>query len=183
MNTLIKNIGFAFVVFTVTLISCNNTASLQKYFVDSQQNEEFIAIDLPASILKLKDVEVSEDVKNTLNTIKKINFLALQVNETNKDFYTSEKDKVKKILKNPNYKQLMRFTHNLGNVSVSFLGEDEAIDEVIIFGSDDQKGFAIIRVTGENMNPTDILKISQEIKLDGDSNEFKQLEGLLGSLK
>jgi len=29
------------------------------------------------------------------------------------------------------------------------------------------------------MNPAEIMKLTQEIKLDGDSNEFKQLEGLL----
>jgi len=53
----------------------------------------------------------------------------------------------------------------------------------VIFGADSDKGFAIIRVIGENMNPSDILKLTQEIKMDGDSNELKQLGSLLGSLK
>ena len=59
----------------------------------------------------------------------------------------------------------------------------EAIDEVIIFGAESEKGFAIIRVIGENMNPADIMELSQEIKLDNDSGEMKQLEGLLSTLK
>ena len=37
--------------------------------------------------------EVSEELKNTLNTIKKVNFLALKITEGNKDLYASEFDK------------------------------------------------------------------------------------------
>ena len=168
---------------TLTLIACNNGPSLQKYYVDSKENDEFMSIDLPASILELKSENVSEEVKATLKTIHKINFLALQLNETNKDLYTSEKEKVKAILKNSDYKQLMRFNMGKGSVVVNFLGEEDAIDEVIIFGSDNDKGFAVVRVTGENMNPSDIMKLANDIKLDGDSNQLKQLEGLLSSIK
>ena len=155
----------------------------QKYYVDSKENSEFISIDLPSSILQLKDTDVTQDIKSTLETIKKVNFLALQLNESNKDLYSSEKQKVKDILKNPKYKQLFRMNMGSGNVTVNYLGEEDAIDEVIIFGSDNDKGFAIVRVIGENMNPAAILKLTQELKMDGDSNELKQLGGLLSSLK
>lgn len=180
MKSIIKKTGL-FVMTVLLMIACDNYPSLQKYFVDSKENDEFISVDLPASILQLKDTEVSEDVKNTLETIKKVNFLALQLSETNQDLYISEKEKVKKILKNPKYKQLMRMNMGKGNVNVNYLGEEDSIDEVVIFGSDNEKGFAIIRVLGENMNPADIMKMAQEIKLDGDSAEFEQLSGLLGS--
>lgn len=168
---------------TLTLIGCNNGPSLQKYYVDSKENDEFMSIDLPASILELKNENVSEEVKATLKTIHKVNFLALQLNETNKDLYISEKEKVKTILKNSDYKQLMRFNMGKGSVVVNFLGEEDAIDEVIIFGSDNDKGFAVVRITGENMNPSDIMKLANDIKLDGDSNQLKQLEGLFSSIK
>ena len=76
----------------------------------------------------------------------------------------------------------MRMNGGKGNVSINYLGDEDAIDEVVIFGSDNAKGFALVRVLGENMNPSDILKISQEIKLDGDSNQLQQLEGLMKSI-
>jgi len=164
-------------------ISCDSNASLQKYYVDSKENNEFISIDIPSSILQLKDTEASEEIQNTLKTIKKVNFLALQLNDSNKELYTSEKLKVAKILKNPKYKQLMRMNMGKGSVSVNYLGEEEAIDEVIIFGSDNEKGFAVVRVIGDNMNPSDIMKLANDIKLDGDSGQIKQLEGLLSGLK
>tara|TARA_R110001583_G_scaffold70457_2_gene199408 strand:- start:17747 stop:18295 length:549 start_codon:yes stop_codon:yes gene_type:complete len=171
------------VVLALTFIACDSNASLQKYYVDSKENSEFISIDLPSSILQLKETEVSDDIKNTLETIKKVNFLALQLNDTNKDLYTSEKLKVTTILKNPKYKQLMRMNFGKSNVSVNYLGEEDAIDEVVIFGADNDKGFAVIRVLGENMNPSEIMKLANEIKLDGESGQMQQLEGLLSGLK
>jgi len=176
----ISMIAFATAILTV---ACDTNPSLQKYYVDSKENNEFISIDLPASILKLKDGDVSADVKKTLETIKKVNFLALQLNETNVELFNTEKEKVKKILKNPKYKQLVRMNLGNGNVSINYLGEEDAIDEVVIFGSDNQKGFALVRVIGEKMNPAEIFSLSQEIKLDGDSQQFKQMEGLLTSFK
>ncbi len=181
MKSFLKITGVAFVVALLT-IACDTHPSLQKYYVDSKENNEFISIDLPASLLQLKDNDVSEDIKNTLETIKKVNFLALQLTETNQELYTSEKQKVKDILKNPKYKELMRVSMGKGNVSVNYLGEDDAIDEVVIFGADNEKGFAVVRIIGENMNPADIMKLTQEIKLDDDSGQLKQLEGLMKSL-
>jgi len=182
MRSIIKITGLM-LVFVFTLISCDNSPSLQKYYVDSKENNEFISFDIPANILELKNEEVSEDVKVTLETIKKVNFLALQLNETNEDLYVSEKEKVNIILKNPKYKQLMRMNMGKGSISVNYLGEEDAIDEIVIFGSDNDKGFAVIRVIGENMNPDDIMKMANDIKLDGDSDQLKQLGGLFSSLK
>lgn len=182
MKFFLKFTGLVVAVVLLTT-ACDTNPSLQKYYVDSKENSEFISIDLPASILQLKDTDVSKDIQNTLETIKKVNFLALQLTESNKDLYISEKQKVKEIFKNPKYKQLMRMNMGTSSVTVNYLGEEEAIDEVIIFGSDNEKGFAVIRVIGENMNPAAILKLTQELKMDGDSNELKQLGSLLSSIK
>jgi len=169
----------ALLVIAFISFACDTTPSLQKYIVDSKENDQFISVDLPASILQLKNENVSNDVKNTLETIKKVNFLALPISSGNKDLYISEKEKVKKILKNPKYKQLMRMNLEQANVSINYLGEEDAIDEVIVFASENEKGFAIARVIGENMDPSKIMTLAQEIKFDGDSNEMKQLESLL----
>jgi hypothetical protein len=96
--------------------------------------------------------------------------------------FKDEKTKVREILKNPKYKELIRFNQGSSNVSVNYLGKGDAIDEVVIFGADNEKGFAVIRVIGENMNPSEILKLTQEIKFDQNSDQMKQLSGLLGNI-
>jgi hypothetical protein len=182
MKTFLKVSMVVFVAAILT-VACDTKPSLQKYYVDSKDNNAFISVDLPANIIELKDENVSEEVKNTLKTIKKVNFLALQVDENNQELFNTEKEKVAEILKNPDYKQLMRMKTADGNVTVNYLGTEDAINEVIIFGSDSKRGFALVRVLGENMNPADIMSMAQEIKLDGNSQQLKQLGGLLGSMK
>lgn len=181
MKSIFKIIGIV-VVIASTIIACDSSPSLQKYIVESKENEEFMSIDLPASILQLKDTELSEELKSTLKTIKKVNLLVLQLTDTNKELFESEKVKVKSILKNSKYQQLMRVKMMGVNVTVNFLGEDDAIDEVIIFATDNEKGFGIIRILGEHMNPSDIVTLSQQLKLDGDSNGMKQLQGIFSNL-
>ncbi|WP_456379030.1 DUF4252 domain-containing protein [Lutibacter sp.] len=182
MKHIFKFIGLIVAVVIVTS-ACETNPSLQKYYVDSKENSEFISVDLPSSILQLKDTDASKDIKNTLKTIKKVNFLALQLNDTDKELFNSEKQKVKAILKNPKYKQLIRMNIGSGNITVNYLGKEDAIDEVVIFGADSNKGFALVRVLGNNMNPSDILKLAQEIKMDGDSDQLKQLGNLFSNIK
>jgi hypothetical protein len=65
------------------------------------------------------------------------------------------------------------------SLSVKFLGEDDAIDEVIIFGSDKEQGFALVRVLGSNMDPAKMMQLAQEIKVDGQDSSLKQLESFI----
>ena len=163
-------------------ISCNNNPSLQKYYVDSLENANFIALDIPSSILKLKNDDVSEDVRETLKTIKKVNILGFQIKEDNKAEYDAEKVKVKAILKNPKYQELVRVGSGGKSLSVKFLGEGDAIDEVILYGSDKELGFALIRILGDGMDPSKMMALVQEINIDDENGSFKQIESFMKNI-
>ena len=62
MASLIKNI-ITLVALVVTLYSCNQSTSLQKYFVDNQEKANFLAVDLPANILSLDESKLTEEQK------------------------------------------------------------------------------------------------------------------------
>lgn len=176
-KSIIGTLLLAFVV-----ISCNNEQSLQEYIVESKENNEYMSIDMPASIIQLDKTDISEEDKATLATIKKMNFLAFPISDTNKEMYTSEKQKVKGILNQDSFTELMRVRGKVGDVIVSFVGSDEAIDEVVIFGASDEKGFALARVLGDNMNPADILKIAQHLEIDDDSGQMSQLGSIFSTI-
>ena len=89
MKTFFKISMIAFVV-TILTTACETSPSLQKYYVDSKENNSFISIDLPTSIIALKDSAVSPEIKKTLKTIQKVNFLALKIDETNQELFTAE---------------------------------------------------------------------------------------------
>ena len=171
-----------FIAVIVFFISCNSELTLQKYIVDSKENTAFMSVDLPASILKLKNETVSENVERTLKTIQKVNFLALQFTDSTKQLYKVEKEKVKSILENPIYKQLIKVHKGKMDMTINYLGTDSGVEEVVIFGSENSKGFAIIRVLGKNMNPADIMEIAKEIQLDKNAQGLGEIGDIIKNM-
>jgi len=167
----------------IGVVSCDSSPSLQKYYVDAHDNANFIAVDIPSSILKLKNEDVSDEVKNTLESIKKVNFIGFPLDEKNNAEYTSEKQKVAAILKNAKYQELIRIGSGSKSMSVVFTGEEDAIDEVVFFGSDNDLGFALVRVLGDNMDPSKMLALLSEIKVDEDSGSLDQIKSFVKNLK
>lgn len=143
----------------VFAIACNSEPTLQKYYVEHQNDDNFVLIDVPSSLFIGDNSAVSEEDKKVIASIRKANVLALPINETNQQFFTQEKAVMETILKDEKYKVLMSFGSSNRNVKVMYLGEEKAIDEVIVYASDDTKGFAVARLLGDNMNFSAIMKL------------------------
>lgn len=143
----------------LVLNSCNSETSLQEYYVQNQQDNQFMALDVPSSLLTGDNSDLTAEQKATLKTINKVNFLAFPLKEDNKEVFEAEKEKITKILSDEKYQTLMMFGKGTTKGKIMFLGEDDAIDEFIIFGSDEEKGFGVARVTGNNMKPEDLIKL------------------------
>ncbi len=167
------------IAIAIATLSCGSEASLQKYYIDSQENENFISVDVPASIIKLKD-DVSPEAKAAYKSLKKMNVLAFTKNDTNLAEYKIENEKVKRILKNDKFKELFRMKDKGRNILVKYEGDDVSMDEVIVYASDKEQGFALVRILGDEMTPEKIMKLGESIK-DIDSGNFglKQLEGFI----
>lgn len=164
-----KFIGIVSVVlFSLVIVACDNDPSLQKYYVDNQESKDFIAVDVPASMFANAG-SLDEEQKRTLETIKKVNVLAIPKKETNQDKIETEKENIFNILKDEKYQLLMKFGGGTSRVEVYFTGEEEAVDEIILYGYDDEKGMGIARVLGDNMNPGDILSLIKSME-KGDVN-------------
>lgn len=144
--------------------SCSSTQSLQEYFVDNSENPNFLQLDLPASILKIETDSLDEDQRDALNSLRKLNILAFRITDSNREEYATETQTVKEILKNEDFNELMKIRTSYGNGVVKYLGDDDAIDEVVIFGSNDDEGFALIRVLGKNMNPAHLVPFLQAMQ-------------------
>lgn len=166
----------------VMLQACDKQKSVQEYYVEKQENNNFIAIDLPASMVSL-DESASEETRETLKTIKKLNVLAFKVNDSNRAEYEKEYAEVRQILKNDKYNELMRMKHEGVNVVINFEGNDEAVDEFILLASDNSRGFALARVLGDKMQPAKIMKMAEDMKnLNADGSALAELGELFGDL-
>lgn len=159
-------VGFVF-------ISCDNDTSLQEYYVQNQENQQFMAIDIPASLLSADVANLDAEQKATLETIKKVNLMAFPINEENEATYEQEREKLASILQDEKYKTLIKYGGGTRKAELYYLGEEDAIDEFIVFGSDAEKGFAVARVLGDDMEPAALIKLVRSFN-KGDIN----IEGL-----
>jgi len=183
MKNTIKKLSFI-ILATLVLVACNKQPTVQEYYVQKQESDNFISIDLPASLLKVQE-GASEETKKTMATIKKLNILAFKVNETNAAEFKTELAEVKSILKGDNYSELMRMKHEGINIVINYQGTDDAIDEFLLLASDNEKGFALARILGDKMQPEKIMKMAKDfenIDKEGAGDALSQLTDMFGDV-
>ncbi|ASV31912.1 DUF4252 domain-containing protein [Maribacter cobaltidurans] len=152
------------ILLVLVLSACSSKQSLQEYYIDNTENPNFLHLDVPTSILNLEEVDLTEVQRTALSSLRKLNILAFKKTEENTPEYKVQKQQVKTILSNDNYSELIKMNTEFGRATVKYLGDDDAIDEVIIYGDNDDKGFAIIRVLGDDMNPAHFVQLLQAIQ-------------------
>ncbi len=162
------------------LAGCSSTQSLQEYYVDNAENPNFLSLDLPANILKLEESELSDNEQEALGSLRKLNILAFRKTEANTAEYKEESKKLKAILKNEKFKELMTLNTKYGKGFIKYLGDDDAINEVIIYGDSKENGFAVIRVLGKDMNPANFVQLMQSLQQsDFEAEGLQELAGML----
>ena len=160
----------------LTLFSCSNEKSLQRYLVDRQDDDSFLKIDIAASLLQTDNNNLSQEEKDILETVKKINVVAYPIKGENAADYEVKRQELKDIIDQEQYKMLMKYGSNKQGVTLKYLGEEDAIDEIIVFASDDEKGFALFRLLGEKMEPAKMMKLMTAIeKGDLDVSKLKSI--------
>lgn len=163
----------------LTLGSCNSEPSLQKYFVENSEKKDFIALDISPNILNVDKTKLSAEQNEALNSFDKMNILAFKADQNNQTEFEAERNKVKAILKDPKYQELMKFGSGKEGASISYVGSDDNIKEFVIFANRKENGFAVVRVLGEDMNPNNIMtlmSVLQNSKID--MEQLKPLEQL-----
>ena len=162
------------------LLSCNNEPTLQKYFVENTENKNFIALDLSPSILNIDATKLSAEQNAALKSFNKMNILAFKLDAKNKAEFEVERAKVNAILKGEKYQQLMKVGHGKEGASISFVGDNEHIEEFVLYANKKENGFAVVRILGKDMNPTGIMTMLSVLqKANIDLEQLKPLQQLL----
>lgn len=160
-----------FILGVILLSACSSTQSLQEYYVDNTENPSFLSFDIPTRILNLDATELSAEQKVAYESLRKLNILAFKKTAINTLDYKAEKKKVSAILANDDYEELMKMNTQFGRASILFKGDDDAIDEVVLFGDNEDKGFALVRVLGNEMNPTHFVQLLKALEKSNITSE------------
>ena len=176
LNQSIKTAVIA-LVFIATFFSCDKGLTLQTYYVDNELKPGFTTLDIPTSFLDIEETNLTPEQKEAYKSVDKLNMLSFIVNDTNKVEYEVELAKVKTILEDPKYDELMRGGNATdGKFIVKIVGDPDSLDELILFGNANDKGFAIVRILGDDMNAGHLVQLAMSLKdanfEEGKVNEF-----------
>lgn len=177
IKTVIKlSVLLVLAVFAVTSCS-SDKKSLQEYYVDNQENNDFVLVDVPASLISGSSAFLTKEQNEVLETIRKINIMAYPIKDATSINYQGEKTKLMSILAGDDYEELMKANSDEGSIRLYFKGEEEAIDEVIFFGAEDSKGFILARLLGDDMNISNMVKLAQSMETS--DIDVSQFEGIM----
>ena len=119
-----------------------------------------------------------------LKSFDKLNVLAFKPdfkNKENQAKYEAEKQKITTILKDKKYQELIKVGSGKNQMQLSFTGDENAIDEFILYGNQKETGFAVVRILGNDMKPENALEF---ISILQNSNlNLEELKGLQEFIK
>lgn len=162
------------------LAGCSNEPSLQKYFVENSEKKGFISLDVSSTILNVDKAKLSAEQKTALQSFDKMNILAFKMDKTNQAEYDLESDKLSSILTTEKYQELMKIGSGKDAASISFVGDENNINEFILFAKKKDNGFAVVRILGEDMNPNNIMTMISVLKETNiDMEQLKPLQDLM----
>ncbi|WP_367774055.1 DUF4252 domain-containing protein [Flavobacterium sp. WC2421] len=171
---------YIFYFLCLLLVSCNSEPTLQKYFVENTENKDFLVMDVSPNILNVDKTKLSIAESSALKSFDKMNILAFKLTDKNKNQFDVQRAKVDAILKDKKYQQLMRFGSGKEGASVSYVGADDHIEEFVFYANKKDAGFAVVRVIGKDMNPTNIITMMQVLKKSNiDMEQLKPLQQLI----
>jgi len=163
-------------LFGLVLSSCNTEPSLQTYFVDHQEAPNFISQDLPISMLDIDKTNFTEKQQEAFESVKRLNFLGYKIKDASNSDYDTEIQQVKTILKQKKYEDLMEFNNNGRKILVKYIGDDDEVDEFILFGSAKDMGFAVVRILGKNMSPEKMVTLAEALRtINVDENQMQEM--------
>lgn len=172
----------AFVLMVVLLASCDQKPTLQKYYVEHSGKPNYSSFDIAPTFINTKKLTLTAEQKKALESLHKFNVLIYSKDKNNPAEYDLEKENVKALVKKDGYEELMKFNTSGMGASISTKGEGNDIDEFVVVMNNNDSGFGVVRVLGDNMTPDNVLTIAQLIQQAGINKEqLKPLEQLMAN--
>jgi len=146
MKTIQSILILAFI--SIGISSCSDKNSLQNYILENAEKVGFSSSSIPKSIIKPAQLNLTPKQQIAYDAIDRVNVLIYKYDQGKQDEFIAENERVKTILKQKKYEELI----NLGNKGViKYAGKEDAIDEIIIFLSNKEMGFAVTRIIGSDL--------------------------------
>ncbi|AUC15068.1 hypothetical protein BTO06_07935 [Tenacibaculum sp. SZ-18] len=175
-----KLFTFAIICIAIIFTSCKKQESLQSYLIQTDENQNYVRFDFSTSMLGSFFEDISEEDQKTFESIRKMNIAFLPVHKTNEEEFGVERKKIKEIMKNTNYKSLIRVNDKRGKGTVYYNGEADAIDEIVAVIYAKDFGFGVARILGNDMNIEKIMKMVQSTNMEDKGVGLEKIKDIFG---
>ncbi|MCH2032719.1 MAG: DUF4252 domain-containing protein [Tenacibaculum sp.] len=175
-----KLFTFAIICLSITLTSCKKQESLQSYLIQTEDNQDYVRFDFSTSMLGSFFEDISEDDQKTFQSVRKMNIAFLPVNKANEEEFGVERKKIKGIMKNTDYKSLIRVNDKRGKGTIYYAGEADAIDEIVAVIYAKDFGLGVARILGNDMNIEKIMKMVQNANMEDKGDELEKIKDIFG---
>ena len=85
------------------------SSDLDLYFVDHQEQDDFITLDIPKTIISMEGRDLTTRQLDAYESVEKLNILMFKSDSTNLDQLNTEVAALNTIFKDSKYEQLMKF--------------------------------------------------------------------------
>jgi len=162
-------------------VSCSSAPSLQSYYLEKSEDPNFISLSVPASLLNISLDSLESEQKEALATLSKLNVLLFKNTYKNTSLLDKEAQIVQSILSKSQYTELMKLKALDYQGSLSYLGTEDAIDEMVVYAKGSKEGFLLVRIMGNGMNPKHIKPFVAALqRSQANPEDFKSLLSNLG---
>ena len=152
--------------FLIAFFTSCKKDTVQTYLLESENRPELVSYDFSSDMLAFAKNFIEEAEIHILKSIDKVKLVGLNIEDTSFEAYEQEKQRLQTILENSEYKKLLNIKKDGHQIKIYYNGEQEAIDEVLVFGYSDDQGVGLARVLGNNINPTEIIEVVDNKKLN-----------------
>ena len=150
------------------------TNSLQSFMVDHKNDENFISLDFSLKTFVDNFEGLTDEQQAVFEDVRKVNFLAFKKDEANAEAYAEKRNNLMEILNNQfSDAQLMSLNTDGNQMKMYADDMDSKVQEIILYAGNDSKGFMVLRLLGDDLNPSNFYKLMQmsgEIDFDALAN-------------
>ena len=173
-----KNSIWLVLLIAVGLTSCNQSPSLQGYYVEKLEDPSFLIVNIPIELNSLFNEDLTLKEKKIIESVGKLNLLFYRKKEGEDEEYKNELFKLNTILSQARYQHLMDFkAFDKAKGSFLFEGEIDQVEEGIVFLSSEKMGFGVLRMIGTDINPTQLMQLAKKIDTSKLENQIKSSVG------
>lgn len=141
------------------LTSCSSEPSLQKYYVENGSKRNFAVFDIAPNFVNTDTVILSAKEKEALASVRKFNILIYKKDSLDNGQFKKEMGVVEDLLKDDKYDELMHLGSGKQSISINTVGEGDSLDEFVFYMHNDANGFSVVRILGDDMNPSNIFQM------------------------